>query len=166
MKPLQCTDPVAQRRSRGSAETTALAQPSAVQSAAAGTAPLARVASPNKRSAALSAPMNSTMYLERSGNHRVTPEQAEKLAETFGVVASEEPHLMPLIRSLLYTPLPPDWSYDGSQFTNSVTGETTAEHPARTYFANAIDEERERHLLEGNLHMASHQNYDENRTTG
>eukprot|EP00621_Florenciella_sp_RCC1693_P012539 CAMPEP_0182527456 /NCGR_PEP_ID=MMETSP1323-20130603/3858_1 /TAXON_ID=236787 /ORGANISM="Florenciella parvula, Strain RCC1693" /LENGTH=151 /DNA_ID=CAMNT_0024736443 /DNA_START=84 /DNA_END=535 /DNA_ORIENTATION=- len=99
--------------------------------------------------------MNSTMFLERSNVNRVTPEQAEALARTFGVVASEEPHLMPLIRSLLYTPLPPDWSYDGAVFTNAVTGETTEEHPARNYFAQAIDDERERHLLEGNLHMGS-----------
>ena len=45
----------------------------------------------------------------------MSPDQARRVALEYGVVAAEEPQLMPLVRELLYTPLPPGWRFDGSK---------------------------------------------------
>lgn len=84
-----------------------------------------------------------------------TPADALRLARAMGVDLAREPFLAPLVRQLLYTPLPPGWTCEpgpGGRYVNAATGEVRAEHPAWSFFAQRIDALRQQEGLAKHPH--------------
>ena len=74
----------------------------------------------------------------------VSADDVLSLASTFGVNLQEEPHLLPLVRQFLYTPLPPGWKVVKGAYVDELRGGSSQEHPARSYFVRAINEARQK----------------------
>jgi len=81
----------------------------------------------------------------------ISPSTISTAALFFGVDLQKEQHLMWILREFTCVPLPPNYSQAYNKETkqngyiNNITGIGATEHPAKSYFAGLIAQERENH---------------------